>query len=233
MTHLTTLLRRVARTVRHLIGLLGIVGILLDGRGDLLHGRAGFFQAGSLFLRARGELFRSGRQSLRRIRHVVGGVTNLAERCPNGFGGSIQRGSHLSHFVCRFQIQSGRQISFRHLLQYADRLQQWFRHKLRDEVAHGDTEDDRSTQLTKQHGSRPGIDHSGIVVGLLCPFFFGFHHILEAGVEFIAYRLHFVHDVEGFGILSRNREGDKLIDLPLIFLELLSALGESLLCPPR
>ena len=78
--HFAALFGHAAGVARQLVGLLGIVGVLLDGAGDLFQAGRRLLQAGRLLLRPAGKLFGGGGQLLRGRGHAVGNRRDLHER---------------------------------------------------------------------------------------------------------------------------------------------------------
>ena len=84
---------------RELVGLHGVLGVLLHGRGELFHRGRGLFQAGGLLLGALGEVGRAGRDLARRVGDVLRGDLDVGEDRADLLHHRVGRGRDLADFV--------------------------------------------------------------------------------------------------------------------------------------
>src|SRR5476651_1531234 len=96
------------RRARQLIGLARIVGVLLDGRGQLFHRRGGLLQRAGLLLGARRQVLVAGGDLARRRRDQVGAAAHLADQRLQAVVHIAQRLDQLAGLAVRARFEIGR-----------------------------------------------------------------------------------------------------------------------------
>ncbi|CAB3718788.1 hypothetical protein LMG26845_06203 [Achromobacter insuavis] len=106
----TAALGHVRRTGRQLVGLARVVGVLLDGRGQLLHRGRGLFQRSCLLLGAAGQVGVARGDLVRTGIDFVDAAAHRGHRARQAFLHALERGEQLADLVGIADFDAGGQI---------------------------------------------------------------------------------------------------------------------------
>ena len=109
--HLAALDGHVGGAGRELVGLAGVVGVLLDGGGQLFHRGGGFFERRGLLFGALRQVGVAGGDLLRGARHRFGAVSNAAYDVCKARVHRLHRVQEPTDLVVRIGLDVDRQVA--------------------------------------------------------------------------------------------------------------------------
>ena len=149
--HFTALLRGFRCAQRQVARLTGVLGVLLNGRRQLLHAGSGLFQGCGLLFRTGREIVvthrdfaRAAVDGISTVTHITNGTDQLALHM-------TQRVGQFTHLVSALHLDALHQLAAGDMTNVVDKTGKWRNQRLLDTQPHGHDHHQHRNQYANQH----------------------------------------------------------------------------------